>query len=163
VRDPQRKPLGDRRLADAGLADQRCVVLPAPAERLDGLLDLGRGDRSPGRSRAGARLACEAAPEAVERRRGGTPASVLAPALAHSRTCARDAWRAGPAGAEGVTEQRTAARAAAQLLPRDMTSRAHYSHRPRRRSSPATNVTSTAVPRTPGADFRTQRGMFRAV
>ena len=39
--DPQGQALGDRGLADTGLADQRGVVLAPPAEGLDHLLDLG--------------------------------------------------------------------------------------------------------------------------
>ena len=41
VGDPQGQALGDRRLADAGLADQSRVVLAPAAEDLDHLLDLG--------------------------------------------------------------------------------------------------------------------------
>ena len=38
--DPPRQALGQRRLADAGIADEQRVVLVAPAEDLDGPLDL---------------------------------------------------------------------------------------------------------------------------
>ena len=38
--DPERQALGDRGLADAGVADEQRVVLRAPAEDLDGALDL---------------------------------------------------------------------------------------------------------------------------
>ena len=38
--DAQRQALGDRRLADARLADVERVVLAAPAEHLDGALEL---------------------------------------------------------------------------------------------------------------------------
>ena len=40
VGDALGEPLDDRRLADTGLADQHRVVLGAPGEHLDGLLDL---------------------------------------------------------------------------------------------------------------------------
>ena len=40
VDDAERQPLGDRRLADAGLADQHRVVLGAPGEHLDRAADL---------------------------------------------------------------------------------------------------------------------------
>ena len=40
VGDPEGQALGDRGLADAGLADQRGIVLAPAAERLDHLLDL---------------------------------------------------------------------------------------------------------------------------
>ena len=40
VHDPLREPLGDRGLAHAGIADQHRVVLGAPRQDLDGLLDL---------------------------------------------------------------------------------------------------------------------------
>ena len=36
-----RETLGDRRLADARIADQERIVLLAPAQHLDGALDLG--------------------------------------------------------------------------------------------------------------------------
>ena len=39
--NPQREPFGERRLADAGLADQQRVVLPPPAEHLHHALELG--------------------------------------------------------------------------------------------------------------------------
>ena len=39
--DPPREPLRQRRLADAGIADEQRVVLVAPAEDLDGPLDFG--------------------------------------------------------------------------------------------------------------------------
>ena len=39
--DPQRQALGDRGLADARIADEQGVVFRAPAEDLDGALDLG--------------------------------------------------------------------------------------------------------------------------
>ena len=38
--DQARQPLGDRGLADAGLADVQRIVLAAPAQDLDGALDL---------------------------------------------------------------------------------------------------------------------------
>ena len=40
VDDAQRQALGDRRLADAGLADQHRIVLGAPRQHLDGAADL---------------------------------------------------------------------------------------------------------------------------
>ena len=40
--DPQRQPLGERRLADARLADQQRVVLAPPAQHLDHPLELER-------------------------------------------------------------------------------------------------------------------------
>ena len=43
--------LDDRGLADAGLADEHRVVLGAPRQHLDGLLDLVARGRSPGRAR----------------------------------------------------------------------------------------------------------------
>ena len=39
IGDPQRQPLGNRRLADARLTDQRRVVLGAPRQNLDGPAD----------------------------------------------------------------------------------------------------------------------------
>src|SRR5262249_48306145 len=38
--DAQRQPLDDRRLADAGIADDNGVVLAAPTERVHGALEL---------------------------------------------------------------------------------------------------------------------------
>ena len=39
IDDAQRQPFGDRRLADAGLADQHRIVLGAPRQHLDGAAD----------------------------------------------------------------------------------------------------------------------------
>jgi hypothetical protein len=66
-RDPQGQALGDRGLADAGLADQHDVVLAPAGEGLDRLLDLGRAADhgvDPARGRVGRQVV----PEVVERR-----------------------------------------------------------------------------------------------
>jgi hypothetical protein len=69
--DPEREALGDGGLADAGLADQDGVVLAAPGEDLDRLLDLG-GTPDDRVDAALARVDREVAAERVERRGGGS-------------------------------------------------------------------------------------------
>ena len=78
VGDPQREALGDRGLADAGLADQHGVVLAPAGEDLDRLLDLvGAPDH--GVDAAVRRVGGQVAAELVERggRRTAAPAARL--------------------------------------------------------------------------------------
>jgi hypothetical protein len=84
----QRQALGDRGLADAGLADQDGVVLAPAGEDLDGLLDL-LGAADDGVDPPGPRVGGQVAPELVERRglrsgrAGGGRALLARPCAVH--------------------------------------------------------------------------------
>src|SRR4051794_37280274 len=69
VRDPLGEALDDRRLADAGLADEHGVVLRAPREDLHDPLDLGLAPDDGVELRVGGELR-QVAPELVEQLRG---------------------------------------------------------------------------------------------
>ena len=125
--DPEGRALGDRRLADASLADEPRVVLAPAAQRLDDLLDLVLAANhrvDPAR----ARLGCEVAPEAVEcRSRQATPRVGPLTDGGPGETRAPGAHRAAwtyRAGAEHVAEGR-AERAATHLLLGQGAARAH--------------------------------------
>ena len=97
--DAAREPLGDGRLAHAGIAHEQRVVLLPPAQHLDGALDL-RPPPDQGIDAAGARLLIEV--DAIDLERVGTALLVLA-ALHRGRVVVDAAHRtrlghAGPLG-----------------------------------------------------------------
>ena len=108
--DAQRQPFGQRRLADARLADEQRVVLAAPAQHLDHPLELERAadqriDLPGGRARhevGGIRLerigARRRAPIAADRQRRrdrpSAPCEITRSSVSRSTPCARRKYAA---------------------------------------------------------------------